>query len=126
MHAEHRQWLSDDAMWRDDLAAWEGEVNEALEGLKMLGEALRKHGEALRSHLATIGREEEVANYHEKAIADYEAGGSGVPLLHTAQIHQQTGARHVHKRLAHERLKRHHHTVMAHWNLLFKALTHKA
>jgi hypothetical protein len=36
--------------------------------------------------------------------------------------HQEEAARHAESRAGHEKLKRHHHAVVAHWNLLLKAL----
>jgi hypothetical protein len=125
MHGEHRQWLSDDALWRDELAIWQKEIDQALGGLTKLEEALREHGKGLQDHLETIAAEERKLRDHEHALADFERGGSGNELLLMARTHTETADKHVQQRQAHERLKKQHHTVRAYWSLLLKVLTQK-
>jgi hypothetical protein len=123
MHCEHREWLSDNSMWRDDLAIWQQEIDHALGDLRTLEDALREHRKVLQCHLDAIAAEELAANQHEHALAEFERGGPGDDLLQMAKPHQENADKHAQQWQAHERLKKGHHTVMAHWSLLHKALT---
>jgi hypothetical protein len=125
MHGEHQRWLSDTAMWRDDLAHWQKEIADALDSLKELEGALRQHSQCLQGHLETLTAEEAETRSHEHALAEYERGGPGDELLAMARPHGEHATKHGQQRQAHERLKRQHHTVMAHWSLLVKALSEK-
>jgi hypothetical protein len=125
MHGEHQQWLSDNSMWRDDLTLWQKEIDQALDGLSKLEEALREHGKGLQSHLEMIGAEEQELKAHEHALAEFERGGPGDQLLEMVKSHQEHAGKHGQQRQVHEELKKRHHTVMAYWSLLHKALTQK-
>jgi hypothetical protein len=60
---------------------------------------------------------------HEEALARYEQGGPGEErLIGMARHHNAEAARHARQRDAHERAKKHQHTVMARWSLLLRAL----
>jgi hypothetical protein len=63
---------------------------------------------------------------HEHALAEFERGGPGDELLVMAKSHKENAEQHAQQREGHERLKKRHHTVVAHWSLLLKALTQKA
>jgi hypothetical protein len=125
MHSEHRQWLSDNALWRDEAVLWQNEIDNALKEMKKLEDALRDHRKELNNHLATISAEEKIVAEHECALADFEKGGPGDSLVSMARTHKQTADNHSQQRQAHERLKKHHHTVIAYWSLLLKSLTQK-
>jgi len=123
MHDDHNHWLSDHSMWRDDLALWQGELDQAFEGLKQLEKALGSHREALQEHLKTIDIQEKGLRKHEHALADYQRGGLGADLKPMAEAHKQRAEKQKKHSAAHERLKKHHHTLMAHWSLLLRSLT---
>jgi chromosome segregation ATPase len=125
MHNDHRQWLSDAQLWADDLYIWQREIDEALDGMKKLEAALRDHRDGLQKHSETIAEEEKNLTCHEKALAEYEQGGSGDALSGMTTSHQTNAEKHVRQRILHERLKKHHHTLIAHWMMLLKALTQK-
>ncbi len=93
--------------------------------MRKLEEALREHRRTLQTHLEAITAEEQALKDHEYALAEYERGGPGDGLLDMARTHQENASKHAQQRQAHERLKKQHHTVMAHWSLLLKALTQK-
>ena len=124
MHSEHRQWLSDDSMWRDDLALWRKEIDESLDELGKLEDALHAHRANLQIHLDTFMAGEKEQEAHEHALAEFERGDTRneLQLLAMAKAHKKHADEHVQQRQAHERLKKLHHTMMAHWALLFKAL----
>jgi hypothetical protein len=109
-------------MWRDDLVIWEREIEQALADSKQLEDALRAHRKALQDHLEATGAQEQTLYKHERALAEYERGGPGEDLLPMAKVHKENAEKHAKHAAAHERLKRHHHTVMAHWSLLLEAL----
>jgi hypothetical protein len=123
MHTEHRYWLSEDSLWQDDITLWQRDIDQALTDLKRLEDALREHRKRLQVRLDEIAAEQQAVNQHEHALAEFERGGPGDDLLRMVKPHQENADKHALKRQAHEQLKRRHHTVMAHWSLLLKALT---
>lgn len=126
MHNEHRLWESEISLWRDDLRAWQQELANAQGEIKELEKALNDHAQALRTHGSSLRLEEQTFEGHEHAIAEYEKGGEGGELFEMARQHCLEAGHHVEHRRVHEHLKRRHHTVIAHWNLLLKALREPA
>ena len=126
MHAEHRYWESEILLWREDLRVWQQELAKAQGEIKSLEEALAKHGRTLQQHGAALRLEEQKSDCHEHEIVKYEQGDEGDELFEMARSHSQEALRHAEHRAAHEQLKRLHHTVIAHWNVLLKALREPA
>jgi hypothetical protein len=126
MHAEHRYWENEIKLWREDLRAWQHELAKTQGGLKQLEEALAKHARTLQQHSSALRLEEQKADAHEHEIVKYEQGGEGEELFDMAREHSREAQRHADHRAAHEQLKRLHHTVIAHWNVLLKALCPRA
>ncbi len=122
MHREHQCWEKDISLWRDDLRVWQQELARAQGELKPLEKALEEHADVLRKHASSLRLEEESVGSHEHEIAEYEKGGEGDALFEMARKHSEEGVDHARHREVHEQLKRRHHTVIAHLNLLFKAL----
>ena len=126
MHGEHRYWESEVSLWRDDLCAWQKELAKVQSEIKLLEEALADHGRTLRLHGSSLRLDEQEFENHEHEIVEYEKGGEGEELLEMARRHTAQAEQHDHHRTAHEQLKRRHHTIIAHWNLLLKALREAA
>ena len=122
MHAEHRYWENEINLWREDLRAWQHELAKTQGEMKQFEEALTGHGRTLQQHGAALRLEELKADAHEHEIVKYEQGGEGEELFDMAREHSHEALRHAEHRAAHEQLKRLHHTVIAHWNVLLKAL----
>jgi hypothetical protein len=122
MHNEHRLWGQEISLWRDDLHAWQGELAQAQQEMTELKTAFETHGTVLRKHASSLRLEESTIDAHEHEIAAYERQGEGDELFEMARTHAQEGVDHVRHRQLHEELKRRHHSVIAHWNLLRKAL----
>lgn len=123
MHSDHRQWSSEETLWEDDIQIWEGELDAALGDIKQLAEVIGEHRKCLEAHGDAVRAARAHRAKHEHALAEYERGETGEDLVVLAQKHEEEGAKHCEQRQAHERVKRHHHTVMAHWRLLLKALS---
>jgi hypothetical protein len=122
MHHDHTQWLSENDMWRCDISAWQEEFRKAAADLKEIEATLKEHEKALQVHAAAIRlRGQELAS-HEHALAEYERGETGTELIPLAQAHDKEAAKHTQQHDAHERIKRHHHTVMAQVSMLHKAV----
>lgn len=123
MHADHRLWQSEHALWRDDLESWQSQHKTALEQLAALEQMIRNHGEALDCHAEDIQRIEHSLREHEKAMAAFQREGTNAevqePML---KNHRQQAERQSRQRAAHERIKKHHHTVMAHVMMLKSAI----
>ena len=113
MHQDHRQWLSDNKMWRCDIAAWQQEFKTVTQELRQIETALKEHEQALQVHAAAIRLREQDLAAHEHALAEYERGEAGEQLIPLARAHDQEAAKHVQQHEAHERIKRHHHEVLA-------------
>jgi hypothetical protein len=122
MHDEHRYWESEISLWRDDLRSWQHELAKAEGEFKQLEKALTDHEHVLRTHASALRLEEQVSAQHEHSIAEFEKGGEGQELLEMARKHSGEADLHQTHRTAHERLKRRHHNIIAHWNALLKAL----
>jgi hypothetical protein len=123
MHGEHRQWLSDAAMWGDDLDNWTRENDLALAGLEELERVLRDHGRELQRHRESITTEEQSLLGHGLALAKFEACREGDDLVRLARPHRERADGHAFQGRAHESLKKRHHMTMAYSALLIKALT---
>jgi hypothetical protein len=113
---------SEDDLWRLEIAAWQQELETAVKELGTLKAALKDHENALQTHAAAIRAYEGDAGEHEHALAAFEQGGSGGELIDMAKTHGEEVSQHTLRRQAHERIKRHHHSMMAQWNLLVKAM----
>jgi septal ring factor EnvC (AmiA/AmiB activator) len=122
MHSEHRLWAQEISLWRDDLRVWQQELAQAQKELQDIEAALGAHGTELRKHAASLRLEETTIDSHEHEIAAYENQGEGNALVGMARTHTQEGSDHARHRQLHEELKRRHHAVIAHVNLLRKAI----
>jgi septal ring factor EnvC (AmiA/AmiB activator) len=122
MHSEHRYWENEISLWRDDLRAWQHELAKAESEIKQLEKALIDHGHVLRTHASALRLSEQTSQQHERAIADFEKGGEGEELFELARKHSREAELHQVHRTAHEELKRRHHSIIAHWSTLLKAL----
>jgi hypothetical protein len=122
MHGEHRYWESEISLWRDDLRAWQKELAKAECEIKLLEKALADHAQLLRLHGSSLRLDEQEFDGHEHEIVEYEKGGEGEELLEMARRHSAQAVHHVQHRAAHEQIKRRHHNIIAHWNVLLKAL----
>jgi hypothetical protein len=113
-------------MSRNDLDIWAGEIDRALAGLKGLERAMRDHLQELQSRRESISAEQQTLRAHERALAEFEAGGSGADLVRLARPHREIAEQHARQQRAHESLKKRHHTAMAYWTMLVEALTRPA
>ena len=122
MHRDHMLWKAETVQWRDDLEFWKNELTRAETQLKDLQKALNVHRDALSAHAASIMKREQEANAHEYAIASYEMGGTGEELPAMAVKHNDEEQEQAKQRSAHDRIRRHHHTIIANYSLLLKAI----
>lgn len=122
MHTEHKEWLSEHDMWRCDLSSWQDELKQAAANLKQIEAALKSHEEALQAHAASIRlREQEIAS-HEHALATIERGERASDADFLAESHAVEADRQKRQAAAHERIKRHHHALIAELKCLQKAV----
>jgi len=122
MHREHRTWKSEDAMWRDDVRAWEEETHAAQHEIARVQAALAEHLHELEKHAAAVRLYETDRDAHEHSLASRERIGGPEKDSDAGGRHSAEADKHENLRAAHERLKRRHHTRLAHWNLLVKSL----
>ena len=125
LHHDHIVWKAELSKWRDDTALWKKEMCQAEVQIKELEKALKSHREALESHAASVQDRMRQTNKHESAIAAYETGEAGEDLPAMAVAHEQEAKSQDLQRKAHERIRRHHHSVMANWSLLLKTIDHQ-
>ena len=120
IHQDHRLWESDLQMWSVDLRMWDEEAEALNSTLSYINQAIVKHEEALMDHLKSLIDHRDRLNQHEKDITILV---EGTPLdTSLLGAHTSEGKHHEIYRHAHERLKRHHHTIMALTKGLKKAL----
>ena len=122
MHNEHRQWCSDQAMWRDEVSKWLRDAWEACRGLESLRNGFEELCKDLDAHSAALDKERAGVACHEHALAEYEKGKAGEGLVGMANLHQRFADRHAASEEAHQRLKQRHHEIFTHWLGLVNAL----
>jgi hypothetical protein len=122
MHADHANWLKEDDLWRDDVRAWQSELKKAIVQIDDLRELLKKHETKLQKHAASVRAYEQATRKHEHALAEHERGETDADLVPLAPLHGEEAANHAEQRTKHEWLKKSHHTLIATWNALLKAL----
>jgi hypothetical protein len=76
----------------------------------------------IQKHAASVRAYELATRKHEHALAGHERGETDADLVPLAPLHGEEAANHAEQRTKHEWLKKSHHTVMANWNALLKAL----
>jgi hypothetical protein len=123
MHCEHKQQRNELALWQEYLGHWQGELEAAIGDLDRLRKSLQCHETALKEHGAALGRQREQIDKHEHALAEWERGGTEPGLISQAKEHQNETKHHRELREIHERIKKHHHTLLGNWRLLCDATT---
>jgi hypothetical protein len=123
MHTDHQQWTIEEALWEDEARIWRKEMDAALAELKKLEAVLHDEHASLDAHAEAVHDLRQKRSSHEWALADYERGGCDQTLIALAKKHEREAEEHLQRRHAHERVRQHHHKVMAYWRLLFKALS---
>lgn len=123
MHFEHKQLMNEFALWQEQVNHWRQEFRGALAEIERLKSSLKSHDDALQKHAEELDRECTRLQGHEQALVDFERGGSGQELIALAQDHTKELSSQLNRRAVHERIKRHHHSLMAQWRLLFDALS---
>ena len=123
MQSDHRQWDYEHSNWRADIEHWQREHESALSQLAKLQELIRQHGEALHWHTNALEQHQQSLRNHKRAMSVYQTQGGGERLQETlAETHGEHAQRHKTQQVAHERIKKHHHTVMAHLTMLKTAI----
>jgi hypothetical protein len=125
MHVEHLQWQTDVSLWKDELDLWRKELTRATDDVRRAEQALEAHAQSLDRHTLQLLKEEQEVRRHERAIAQATGDGQGQLVLPPSN-HTAEADRHRKARDAHERLKRHHHTILARMSLLLKAIAEPA
>jgi hypothetical protein len=125
MHQDHHHWLNDSAMWRDDIEIWKEESQTALADLAHLEAALRQLIKSIQDRERRVNQHAQKIKTHEQSLSEFERSGQGdsLQLLTLAKAHQEEAGHHLQQCQSHERLKKDHHTIMAHWNVLLRELT---
>lgn len=123
MHIDHKHQLNELALWQESLGLWHAELAMALRDIDRLKGALESHDKALREHAAELDQAVEQINRHEHALAQHERGETEPALIAMVQEHRDNMARRQAMQKIHERIKKHHHSLIAQWRLLFDALT---
>lgn len=122
MHHDHRQWQNDNDMRRCDIAAWQEEIKTAAAELKEIEAAIKEHESAMQVHAAAIRLRQQELMAHEHALVEYQRGETRAELISLAQAHDKEATKHKQQLDAHERTKRHHHTIMAQLSMLRNAV----
>ena len=108
-------------MWRDDIELWLKECQHVLVDLGRVREALQSHELAINAHFAAVQKHETAEQTHEQLLAGSTPGSARENLAEMAAEHQVEASHHQLQREAHERIKKHHHTMIARCSLLLKA-----
>lgn len=122
VHEQHRAWHTENTSMLDDLSMWQAEYERALASLARSESVLRDHGAALREHWLMLNRQERALQEHEGAIAAMQEAGAVDEPDPRDEMHVLVGRSHTTHMAAHERIKTHHHKVVAEVNRLRKVL----
>mgnify|MGYP001034689609 CR=1 FL=1 len=115
VEADYRQWDYVHSTWRVDIERWRREHESALAQLAKLQEIIRLHGDALNSHAEAVERHHQSLQDNARAMSEYQSQGGGEGVQQRmASHHNELAEQHEAQRDAHERIKKYHHTVMAH------------
>jgi hypothetical protein len=120
-HADHQNWIRENALWRDEIRCWQHQLKTALKNLGTLHDAIKEQEKNLSVHAAAIRVCEQELGAHEHVLAIATQQGGQLPTTESLE-HSREAARHAAQQHAHERLKQHHHKVMKQWNALVIAL----
>jgi chromosome segregation ATPase len=113
MQATRRQWDSVHSSWQADVERWQREHQSALAELEKLQAMIREHGKALEAHAQTVESHYQALREYGQAMAEYERQGSAAQIAETiAAKHRELGRQHHAQQDAHERIEKHHQTVM--------------
>ncbi|HWB14316.1 MAG TPA: hypothetical protein VG826_34135 [Pirellulales bacterium] len=123
MHTDHQQWIIEEALWENEARIWRDEIDASLAELQKLETVLCKERSSLDAYGETIRGLRQNRAWHESALSGCAPVGGDDGLIALARKHAQDANKHLRLRHAHERIKQHHHTVMAYWRLLFNALS---
>jgi hypothetical protein len=119
----HRQqWQTEVTRWRCDVGTWHRECRDALKDLKRLEMALQAQETALQDYEEVLSAYEERLAAQEWVQAeapseDVESAGVLTP------VSSEQASSHCRQQDAHERFRRRHYTLMAHWSLLCQTVT---
>lgn len=122
MQPDHRMWDHEHSAWRVDVARWGTEHESALSELAKLQEIIRQHGDALDAHAETMERHQDSLRDHDRAMGEFKRNGGGSLQEAMEKKHHEYAEQHNGQRAAHERIKQHHHTVMAYLTMLRAAI----
>lgn len=122
IHADHVRWRSESQWWREEAGFWQDEAQRAIEDLKQVQSAFDAHVDALREHAAAIEHQDQFVVEHEHSLAEVLAQGVDPDKQRLEGHHDEESIRHGAQRAAHERIKRHHFSTIARWQLLLRSL----
>lgn len=123
MHTDHQQWQKEHQTWRNEIDHWRKGHTAVLSVLAELQDAIRRHEEALANHVQEIEQIALGLDEHEQSMHAYECQGTGLEQQEPmTKSHQLQEDRQIYQRNVHERIKRHHHTVMTQLAMLKAAL----
>jgi hypothetical protein len=123
MHVDHKAWRSEHATWHDDIRAWEIEAETAIADVEKAKAVIVRQTDVLRTHAAALRLYEQRIAAHEHALAEFEGGDPGDALRMNLECsHEAEQVKQDELWVTHERIKKQQHTLMAHCNLLLKAL----
>jgi hypothetical protein len=113
MQSDHKTWLKSHAQWQQDIERWQAEHKSAVDRLGKMQNVIREHGECLQEHARTFREAQDAIAAHEREIAEQSSGTGNQPQDVVANRHrEQEGEFEKHKN-AHERIRKHHESVMS-------------
>lgn len=111
MHHDHLFWKSEYGMWFDDLKIWQEELKELNDDLNQIRKAVNYHAESLESHKSAIFNHKLFADKHELDLSLLTEGS--VANQELCESHEKEYEKHLAQKVAHEKIKKYHHTVLS-------------
>jgi hypothetical protein len=122
LHNAHREWNSENNLYRDEVRIWRYELYNMKTELSRLNVALDCHENCLAEHARGIREYARAISADEHIVAACPSATpcEDVPLLCSRIAHEeQTHLKHADQ---HELLKQHHFEVLKRWRALVKSL----
>lgn len=113
IHEQHQRWRADLEAWQSDVTAWKQEFEAALADLREIEGMLKDSLDGLGVHGDAVWEALQRVQAHEQVIDEESRLGENRTDREWRTTHEALSSQHVRVADTHERIKRHHHDVVA-------------
>lgn len=126
MHQQHAVWKQDYDTWMADVDVWKKEIKHALSDLDDIEAMLLDCLEAAQTHCDNVWENRQRLKAHEMTLGKESRLNENKTDQQWKHRHEQQASDHVKLADAHERIKKHHYSMLSEtkklWNKAFESL----